>query len=145
MDEHRILVVANATVGGDRLLAELEARAAGRDARVLVLCPALNSRLRHWTSDEDAARAAAAARLSACLERLAAFGIVAEGVIGDSNPLQAIDDALRVFAIDEIVISTHPPERSNWLERGVVEEARLRFTQPVTHVVAADERRLAAV
>jgi hypothetical protein len=144
MDEHRILVVANATVAGERLLAEIKARAAGRQTRVLVLCPALNSRLRHWTSDEDGARAAAAARLAACLERLAASGIVAEGVIGDSNPLQAIDDALRSFGIDEIVISTHPPERSNWLERGVVEEARLRFTQPVTHVVA-DERRLAAV
>jgi hypothetical protein len=40
-----------------------------------------------------------------------------------------------VFQADEIVISTHPPERSHWLERGVVERARDEIDLPVTHVV----------
>ena len=57
------------------------------------------------------------------------------GEIGDDDPLQAIDDALRTFAPDELIISTHPEGRSNWLERGVVEHARERFALPVTHVV----------
>ena len=49
-----------------------------------------------------------------------AAGIEARGEIGDGDPLQAIEDALRTFAPDELVISTHPEGRSNWLERGVV-------------------------
>ncbi len=64
-----------------------------------------------------------------------AAGMTARGEIGDSDPVQAIDDALRTFGPDEIVISTHPEGRSNWLERGVVEHARERFDVPVTHVV----------
>jgi hypothetical protein len=62
-------------------------------------------------------------------------GIEARGEVGDGDPLQAIEDALRTFAPDEMIISTHPEGRSNWLERGVVEGARERFALPVTHVV----------
>ena len=55
--------------------------------------------------------------------------------MGDGDPLQAMEDALRTFGPDEIVISTHPEGRSNWLERGVVSAARERFDVPITHVV----------
>jgi GABA permease len=135
--ERLILVVANETVGGERLLEEIRARSEGYREQVLVLCPALNSALRHWVSDEDGAREAARNRLDASLERLAAEGVNARGEIGDADPLQAIEDALRTFGADEIIISTHPPERSNWLERGVVEHARERFPVPITHVIGA--------
>jgi GABA permease len=64
-----------------------------------------------------------------------AAGLKARGEVGDSDPVQAIDDATRTFMPDEIVISTHPEGRSNWLERGVVESARQRFEVPVSHVV----------
>ena len=102
---------------------------------VLLVCPALNSKLRTWTSDEDGARAAAQERLDECLSRLGDAGVTARGEIGDGDPLQALEDALRTFPADEIVVSTHPPGRSNWLEQGVVENARMRFDVPVTHVV----------
>ena len=46
-----------------------------------------------------------------------------------------MEDALRLFGADEIIISTHPPGRSNWLEKGIVERARERFSVPITHVV----------
>lgn len=134
-DERRILVVANETVGGHELRELLEQKAASVREHVLVVCPALNSRLRHWASDEDPARARAQERLDASLSRLAAAGIDARGEIGDADPLQAMEDALRTFGADEIVISTHPPGRSHWLERGVVDGARGRFDVPVTHVV----------
>jgi GABA permease len=137
--ERRILVVANETVGGARLFEEIRTRSDGYLEQVLVLSPALNSALRYWVSDEDGARAQARARLDASLERLAAAGIDARGEIGDADPLQAIEDALRTFGADEIIISTHPPERSNWLERGVVDKARERFPVPVTHVVGEEQ------
>jgi hypothetical protein len=133
--EHRILVVANETVGGRELLAEISSRSIGRKAVVLVVCPALNSPLRHWVSDEDQARAAAHARLDQSLASMRAAGIQATGEIGDGDPIQAIEDALRTFRPDELIVSTHPVGRSHWLERGVVERARERFALPVTHVV----------
>lgn len=134
-NEHRILVIANETVGGQMLRQVILSKAEGVDEQVLVVIPALNSPLRHWASDDDNARAAAADRLEQSLRRLREGGVEATGIVGDGNPLQAAEDALRTFGADEIVISTHPEGKSHWLERGVVEKARERFTVPVTHVV----------
>ncbi|HET7758773.1 MAG TPA: universal stress protein [Gaiellaceae bacterium] len=134
-DERRILVVANETVGGAPLLDRIKELASEGNARVLVVTPALNSPLRHLASDEDAARGAAQDRLDRSLAALATNGIQARGEVGDGDPLQAIEDALRTFGADVIVISTHPEGRSNWLERGVVENARERFGVPIHHVV----------
>jgi hypothetical protein len=134
-NERRILVIANETLGGERLRDEIRTRSEGYDEHVLVVCPALNSPIRHWASDEDTARAAAHQRLESSLSRLRELGIEARGEVGDGDPLQAMEDALRTFGPDEIILSTHPPGRSNWLERGVVEKARERFAVPITHVV----------
>ena len=131
----RILVLANETVGGEELLALLGRRAAGMREDVLLVCPALNSRVRTWTSDEDGARAAAQSRLDASLAQLSESGVTARGEIGDGDPLQALEDALREFPADEIVLSTHPPGRSHWLEQGVVELARQRYDVRDGHVV----------
>jgi GABA permease len=142
-DERRILVVANETVGGEELLSAISTLALSEKSRFLVVCPALNSRLRTYTSDEDPAREAAQQRLDETLARLSAVGIEASGEIGDGDPLVAIDDAVRTFGPVEIVISTHPPGRSNWLERGIVDSVRARYDVEVTHVVvdlAAHER-----
>jgi hypothetical protein len=136
----RILVVANETVEGEELLTAIRGRAPGGVADVYVVCPALNSKLRHWTSDEDAARDAAQARLDRSLGRLFEAGLAARGEVGDADPVQAVEDALRVFGADEIVLSTHPEGRSHWLERGVVVAVRERFDVPLTHVVVDLER-----
>ena len=114
-DPFRILVVANETVGGESLRSEIRSRSEGYDAEVLVVTPALNSPVRHWTSDEDRARAEAQQRLEASLERLGRAGIDARGEVGDGDPLQAIEDALRTFGADEVIISTHPEGRSHWI------------------------------
>ncbi len=133
--ERRILVIANETVGGHTLRSAIVERSLDVRQEVLVVTPALNSPLRHWVSDDDDARAAAQERLEKSLAQLAEAGVEARGEVGDGDPLQAIEDALRTFGADEIIISTHPEGRSNWLERGVVENARERFVVPITHVV----------
>jgi hypothetical protein len=133
--ERRILVIANETVGGSELLDRIRELGEGAETRVLVVSPALNTPLRHLASDEDPARAAARERLDRSLARLEREGIEAHGEVGDGDPLQAIDDALRTFGADQIVISTHPEGRSNWLERGVVTGARERYAVPIHHVV----------
>jgi hypothetical protein len=134
-DERRILVIANETVGGEALREVIREKSEGYREQVLVVCPALNSPLRHWASDEDPARREAHARLNRSLAALADAGVSARGEVGDSEPLQAIEDALRTFGPDEVIISTHPEGRSHWLERGVVRNARARFAVPITHVV----------
>lgn len=133
-EQHRVLVVANETVGGAQLLETIQARVADRDSRVLVVCPALNSPLRQWASDVDGARDDARGRLDASLAAMRRVGIDARGEVGDGDPIQAIEDVFRTFRPDELVIATHPEGRSHWLERGVVERARERFALPVTHV-----------
>jgi len=138
-DERRVLVVANETVRGEELMSAISTRALSEKTRFLVVCPALNTRVKTWTSDEDPARAVAQERLDETLARLASVGIDAAGQIGDGDPLVAIDDAVRTFHPDEIVISTHPPGRSNWLERGIVESATARFDVPVSHVVVESQ------
>jgi hypothetical protein len=143
---HRILVVANETVGGLALLNEIRARA-GEGAEILVIVPALTaSALEHWSSDVDAALADARSRLDASLRAMRQAGLKASGHVGDHHePSAALEDALREFPADEVVISTHPPARSRWLEGGVVERARSEIPLPVTHVVVDLEAERAEV
>ena len=139
-DVKRVLVVANETVGGQELMQTIGDLALAGRSEFYVVCPALNSRLKTWTSDEDGARAAAEKRLDTTIGRLATVGIEASGTVGDLDPLVAIEDAVRAFHPDEILISTHPEGRSNWLERGVVQAVEERYDAPVTHVVVDLER-----
>lgn len=133
--EHRVLVVANEAVGSAELLEQLEAHAGGRALRVHVVAPALVSRLEQWTNDDGEARAAAQERLDHSVTALRAAGIEADGELGDESPVQAVEDALRTFHPDELVLATHPAGSASWLEQGVVEEVRERFALPLTHVV----------
>src|SRR5438445_4957575 len=135
MNVKRILVIANETVEGDVLHEAIRLRARDADAEVRVVAPALNSRLRHWVSDEDEARRVAERRLASCLERLGLGGIAADGEVGDADPIQAIADALHTFRADETVVATHPEARSHWLSRNVVDRTRSRFGLPVLHIV----------
>jgi hypothetical protein len=133
---HRILVVANETVGGRALMDEIRNRARGRECQILVVTPALTrSQLQHWTSDVDEALAEADRRREKSVRAIEAAGLRVSGEVGDSDPNAAIESALLRFPADELIISTHPPERSRWLERGVVERARRDIELPITHVI----------
>jgi hypothetical protein len=143
--KRHILVVANETCAGRALLDEIRYRARGYDAEVLVVSPALSSPVRYWASDVDGARATAQRRLEGSLSALESVGVRARGEVGDADPLQAIEDALRTFEPDEVIISTHPRGRSNWLERDVVTRAREVFDLPITHVIVDLEREATTV
>lgn len=134
---HRVLVVANETIEGDALLAEIANRTAGRrEVEILLVCPALaGSRLQHLASDIDGPRADAEARLKRTLAALRSVRPATAGVVGDDDPLTAVRDALATFAANELIVSTHSPEHSRWLERGVIEQIRREIELPLTHVV----------
>ncbi len=133
---HRLLVVANQTVAGRALLEEIRNRSRGRDSEVLVVTPALvGSRAARWASDLDEGIEQARQRMEQSLVAIREAGLEARGEVGDSDPNLAVEDALRLFPADEIVISTLPPEKSRWLEHGVVRRTRAEVELPVTHVV----------
>jgi hypothetical protein len=109
------------------------------EADVLVVAPALNTRLRHWLSDEDAARRRAEERAAAFVNWLERNGVQAEGRVGDADPLQAIADALTTFPADEIVVAAQP-ESSSRLADELVSRASDRFALPIVHAGASFPR-----
>jgi hypothetical protein len=130
----RVLVVADESCGPESLRAAIGEHAAGRPAEVLVIAPALSSRLDRWTGDQRAYDAATE-RLDAVVGALTETGLVVHGRVGPHDPIQAVDDGLREFRADEIVLAVHGGSTANWLEEGVVEIARGRYDVPVTAIV----------
>lgn len=131
----RLLVLADEACAGSELFEVMREHAGGPDAEVLVVAPALTSRIRYWMSDEDAGIAEAGRRLEASLRACEAAGVRARGALGDADPLQALDDAMRSFGPDEVIVASHAESDENWLEHGLVAQARERFDVPVAHVV----------
>jgi hypothetical protein len=132
---HRVLLIADEGCSGESLCRPLAERIGDRRTEVLVVAPALVSGFHYLDSDVDAAREAALVRLDETVGAFRLAGIAARGEVGSESPLEAIADALAVFAADEIVVATPPPERTNWLERGVVDRAHELYEQPVSHLV----------
>jgi len=139
----RILVVANETVAGRGLVDEIARRASEGPHDVLVIAPALTQRLRYLVSDIDTGLARAQARVDESVHALRARGVTVRGEVADSDPVLAIEDAISTFAPWEILISTHPAGRSNWLEKKVVARARDRFEVPIDHIVVDLEKERA--
>jgi len=131
---HRVLVAADEGCSGAALCRPLAERLERRRTEVLVVAPALISGVHYLDSDVDSAWEAAGARLEETVAAFEAAGIGAREV-GSESPLEAIADALAVFAANEIVVATPPPERTNWLEENVVERAQALYEQPVSHLV----------
>jgi hypothetical protein len=136
----RVLVIADEGCSGEALCRPIAGKLLGQEAEVLVVAPALVSAVHYLDSDVDAARAVARARLAETVESLTSAGITARGKVGSESPLEAIADALAIFAADEIVVATPPSERTNWLEQGVVARASELYEVPVSHLVVETPR-----
>jgi hypothetical protein len=131
----RVLVVANRTLASDALRTEILQRAQAGDA-VHIVAPILCSRAHYFASDIDRELADARERLDDALGALRESGAEVTGNVGDPNvALGAIEDELRRGGADEVLISTHPPKQSNWLETGIVTRLREELDCPVTHLV----------
>lgn len=134
-DEHRVLVIANETVGGPELLQQIQEHAQGKHARILVVAPVPATAAAQWTGDAGNAPEVAKRRLEESVSSMRSVGLEADGQTGEIDPVQAAEDAIRTFQPDELIVSTHPPGRSLWLEQDLPDRLRERFEVPVTHVV----------
>jgi hypothetical protein len=132
-----VLVIANETVAGQSLIDVLKERAAKEEIRVTVVAP-INAPREGYVVYEDTRRASAGRRLDRTLGILREASIPASGLVVDTDPVNATRDAIAQAEppIDEIVISTHPKERSGWMQRNVPERVRKAAGDlPVEHVV----------
>jgi hypothetical protein len=146
---HRILVLANKTCPCPSLRARIEQLAAEHaDSEVLIVAPALNSRLDHFFNDTSRAVRAARLRLDESVAALRADGVLVFGQVGPASPRVALSDAYAEWAPHLILISTHPEGDSHWLAKHLLEDAA-RLPVPVEHFVTefgvreTDEERLA--
>jgi hypothetical protein len=130
-----VLVVTTVPADESRLAGELK-RVAGDDATIRILAPAARiSRLDWLTNAEDDARAEAAESADRTAAAIGDQGSVqVDTTSQDTEPAQAIEDALRSFPADEVVVVTSPGEESTWLEDETVKAAFERAGVPVRHI-----------
>lgn len=131
----QVLVLANETVAGRSLLDAVRARAAQEPIRVTVLAPQ-NAPRGGLVVYQDERRSVAERRLHKTLDLLHEAGIAARGAVVDPDPLQALRDGIAEFEPDEIIVSTHPEQRSGWLRGNLIDRARkVAGDLPLEHVV----------
>ena len=129
-----VLVMANETIGGEKLLDAIRERHAEGDASFHVIVP--NTRPRHGNVVyDDVVRDSAQVRVDLALSFMREEGIRGTGEVGDSDPYNAAMDAIAVHGIDEMIISTLPAQSSGWLRRDLIEKLEQDTGKPVRHVV----------
>jgi hypothetical protein len=122
------LVLASKTLGGDELLTRLGEKAASGERRLfIVIVP--------QPDGSGGAPRLARARLATMLDRLHSAGLVGSGMIGDPDPYTAAVNALELFRVDDVVISTLPDQRSGWMRSNLIERVQHMTSAPVEHVV----------
>jgi hypothetical protein len=122
------LVVANRTSTGDELIEHLKDKATDDERHLFIAVVPQQS-------GGGDAPGLARERLGAMLRRLREAGLLASGMIGDPDPYTATLNALELFRVDDVVISTLPDERSGWMRANLIERIRRATTDPVEHVV----------
>lgn len=128
----KILVLTGDPVTAAQLREALGAGLEPADCEVMVVAPALQeSPLKFWLSDADDAIGRAERVSRETVQRLGAEGVPASGDTGESDPLQAIEDALQSFPAERIVLFAREDGEERYRERPDAEEVRERFGLPV--------------
>jgi hypothetical protein len=133
-----ILVVANETVAGSRLIDAVKQKAAGQDVELVTVLAPVNTPRAGYVVYEDTRRAAAGRRLDRTLAALREAGIPAHGLVVESDPADAVRDAFGMLdpKPTDVILSTHPVEKSGWMRKNVVDRVRKAAGDvPVEHIV----------
>lgn len=131
----RYLIVANRTLTGPHVIAEVVKREAEGPCRFHLMVPAVPTHSSFWTEGE--ALVSARANLDQALHALREAGVETTGEIGDESPVLAVGDVLRRESFDEIILSTLPPGVSRWLKRDLPHRLERTYHLPVTHLIAS--------
>jgi hypothetical protein len=128
-----ILVVANETLGGAKLLEAITSKASAEDR--VVVCVPRNKPKDGYVIYDDAVYDAAQVRIDLARQFLRERGINAVGDVGDTDPYTATMDAVAEWHPEEIIVSTYPATSSGWMRRDIIERIGEATGLPVTHVV----------
>jgi hypothetical protein len=129
-----VLVLANETIGGEKLLDAVRERHAQGDARFHLVVPLTRPRHGNVIYDE-AVRDSAQVRVDLALAFMREEGIEGTGEVGDGDPLNAAMDAIADHKIDEVIVSTLPAQSSGWMKRDLIEALEGATGLKITHVV----------
>ncbi|HSK16045.1 MAG TPA: hypothetical protein VK915_07740 [Gaiellaceae bacterium] len=136
----RFLVVTTAPVADGGLRDLVREHAGEEDVEIRVVATASDLSVLDWlATDEDEAREEAAGRARDVAAEVSPEADVVEAEVGDADPVQAIEDALRTFPADELLLVTRREDDAGWLEEGTAGEALARFSLPVTHLVVGQD------
>lgn len=134
----RVLVLTSEAISAEQLRGALQTDIRPQDAEVMVVVPALqDSALRFWLSDADDAIARAHEISQTTAAKLGEAGVAASADTGESDPFEAITDALTTFPADRIVLLTHPESERRYRENIDVGEVEERFGLPVDHATVS--------
>jgi hypothetical protein len=134
----KVLVLTSEPVSAQQLRDALHRAADSNGIEVMVVAPALHdSPIKFWLSDADQAIAKAEAVRRETVEKLGEEGVPAFGDTGESDPLDAIEDALRTFDAERIVLFTHPTAEQRYREDVDAQEIERRFGRPVDHALVS--------
>ena len=132
----KVLVITSETISAQQLRGALGADGDPSALEVMVVAPALaDNALQFWMSDADEAIARAEEVRAASVERLGQEGVPATGDTGEADPYMAIEDALKTFDADRIVLFTHGGEAQRYREDLDEREIAERFGRPVGHAM----------
>lgn len=133
---HRVLVVANEGLGGEPLTGALGSRINGGSAHVRVIVPALAGTLDRLAGDVDEEIGRAEADAERLVGEINAAGFDADGLVGDADPTQALEDALKTYPADEVVVVNPPEDHMGRMERAATRRAEDATPLPFTEVRA---------
>ena len=132
-DRKRLLVLAGAAVAElDELPTEVLSELEAAD-EVFVVTPTLVSRIGWITSDTDQGHHEADERLEAIIGQLETSGAsVSGGAVGDDTPMTVVEDYVRRFQPDRILLALRSDEHSGWQEPNLVERIASETGLPLT-------------
>ena len=141
-DWKHVLVVANETLAGEELVDAVRRRAEHGPIHAVVIAP-VNEPRAGSVVYRNSRRATAGRRVDRMVAELRAAGIPAHGDVFEGGPIAAVEDVLALEDVDELIVSTHPEQKSGWVRRKNVlaELERLAGDRPFTHVVSDVARR----
>ena len=131
MGSKLLIAAGEAASGADELSPGVRGLIEGAE-EILVVTPSLPGRFEWLASATNRAREQADERLQVVLGHLGEVGSEARGTVGSDDPIQALDDAIRAFAPDHLLIALRSGPNAGWQERGLIEQVLERFGLPVT-------------
>ncbi len=137
-EETRVLVVANRTAESEELLTALRERAQKGPTRFTLLVPATPHGVA-WATDMHSGGPEAEAHMEKAVGRLRDAGLEVTGVLGDPDPVAAVQDMANSDAeFDSVVVSTLPTHLSRWLKLDLPRRVERATGLPVEHVEASE-------